>query len=76
MYNLYTLIPLYQWLNPREWQSQYLNNKLTITNTLTGEEFTSEKIPVYSQHVQQIYKTRAAHPLPHTPKIILAEQQN
>ena len=67
---------IYSWYDPREWIETVRNSRTTFVNLCSGEEFTIERVPIYSDHIFDIYQTRAVYPLPNTPKIILSDHQS
>ena len=75
MDNLEKLKNMYSWIDNNEWSCTTKGNKFSLLNNYTKEEFSPERVLIYSEHIRDIYKARSANPLPQTPKLILAEYQ-
>ena len=73
--NLHDLQRHYPWLDLHEWSCRRVNTRFILTNNFTTEEYTTEKILLYSAQIKEIYKARAAYPIPNTPKIIISQYQ-
>lgn len=73
--NLQDLQRHYPWLDLHEWSCRRANTRFILTNNFTTEEYTTEKILLYSAQIKEIYKARAAYPIPNTPKIIISQSQ-